>query len=83
MPRDGSLTFSDLAGRLEVLNVACDKCGRRGRYHVARLVAEHGPDRKVTDWRAALLADCPKVQAASHWDACAARMPDLAGLRIS
>jgi hypothetical protein len=32
MPRDGAIIFADLIGRLDVLAVACDKCGRSGRY---------------------------------------------------
>jgi hypothetical protein len=36
MPRDGAITFGDIAGKLDVLNVECNKCGRRGRYHVRR-----------------------------------------------
>jgi hypothetical protein len=28
MPRDGAITFSDLVGKLDMLRVACDKCGR-------------------------------------------------------
>jgi hypothetical protein len=35
MPRDGSLTPADLIGKLEVLRVECEKCGRSGRYRVA------------------------------------------------
>jgi hypothetical protein len=35
MPRDGSLVFGDLLGKLTTLVVVCDKCGRRGRYNVA------------------------------------------------
>jgi hypothetical protein len=31
MPRDGAIIFRDLVGKLGVLNVECDKCGRRGR----------------------------------------------------
>jgi hypothetical protein len=27
MPRDGSLTPRDLVGKLDVLNIACEKCG--------------------------------------------------------
>jgi hypothetical protein len=27
MPRDGAIIFSDLIGKLDVLRVACDKCG--------------------------------------------------------
>jgi hypothetical protein len=32
MPRDGAIIFGDLIGKLDVLNVACDKCERAGRY---------------------------------------------------
>ena len=28
MPRDGAILFGDLIGKLDVLRVACDKCGR-------------------------------------------------------
>jgi hypothetical protein len=38
MPRDGAIIFRDLVGKLEVLNVECDKCGRRGRYLIDRLI---------------------------------------------
>jgi hypothetical protein len=37
MPRDGAIIFRDLVGKLDVLNVECEKCGRRGRYHLHRL----------------------------------------------
>jgi hypothetical protein len=32
MPRDGATIFSDLIGKLDLLRVSCDKCGRDGRY---------------------------------------------------
>jgi len=32
MPRDGAIIFRDIVGRLDVLNVECDKCGRKGKY---------------------------------------------------
>jgi hypothetical protein len=38
IPRNGAITFGDLIGKLDVLHVACDKCGRKGRYAVASLV---------------------------------------------
>jgi hypothetical protein len=41
MPFDGTLGY--LAGKLDVLRVESPTCGRQGRYHVARLVAELGP----------------------------------------
>jgi hypothetical protein len=50
MPRDGAIIFTDLVGKLDVLEVACDKCGRKGRYAVARLIEQHGGDAKVVDW---------------------------------
>jgi hypothetical protein len=28
MPREGATIFRDLVGKLEVLNIECDKCGR-------------------------------------------------------
>jgi hypothetical protein len=31
MPRDGAIIFRDIVGKLDVLNVECEKCGRRGR----------------------------------------------------
>jgi hypothetical protein len=34
MPRDGG----DLTGKLGVLRVSCKKCGRDGRYILARLI---------------------------------------------
>jgi hypothetical protein len=77
MPRDGAITFSDLIGKLDVLNVACDKCGRKGRYAVARLIEQRRRDAKVLDLLAEITADCPKKQAGDMSDQCAARCPDL------
>ena len=77
MPSDGAITFSYLIGKLDVLQVACDKCGRKGRYAVARLIEQRGPDAKVIDWLAEITADCPKKRACNMSDQCAARRPDL------
>jgi hypothetical protein len=38
MPRDGAIPFRDTAGKLVVLRVECDKCGRRGSYPLDRLI---------------------------------------------
>jgi hypothetical protein len=51
MPRDGAIIFSDLVGKLDVFNVEWDKCGRRGRYHLYRLIERYGIDAKVTTGR--------------------------------
>ena len=38
------LTPSDLAGKLDVLQVSCTKCERTGRYPIARLIETIGPE---------------------------------------
>jgi hypothetical protein len=68
MPRDGALVLSDL--RQPTLSIVCEPCGRRGRYSVAKLMAEHG-DAKLTDLLLAL-ANCPKARSASIHDRCKA-----------
>jgi hypothetical protein len=50
MPRDGALTPRDLAGKLDVLGVECEKCGRSGRYRVTTLAVTIGWDGKLTNW---------------------------------
>jgi hypothetical protein len=74
MPRDGAIIFGDLIGKLDVLHVVCDKCGRKGRYAVARLIEQRGRDAKVVDLRAEITTDCPKKQAGNM---SAAGCPDL------
>jgi hypothetical protein len=77
MPREGAIIFRDLVGILDVLNVECDKCGRRGRYHLDRLIERYGVDAKPFDWTDEIAADCPRKQAMSLNDICGARCPDL------
>jgi hypothetical protein len=52
MPRDGAIIFRDLVGKLEVLHLVCDKCGRHGRYRLDRLIEQYGIDAKLFDWGA-------------------------------
>jgi hypothetical protein len=77
MPRDDSLTPRDLVEKLDVLVVACDKCGRSGRYRVLRLAEQIGRDGKLTDWLYDLTKDCPRRQSPGLSDPCGARCPDL------
>ena len=44
MPRDGAILFGDLIGKLDVLRVSCDKCGRDGSYGLAKLIDKRGRD---------------------------------------
>ena len=68
MPRDGSLTLSDVRG--PSLTIVCEPCGRHGRYNVAKLMAEHG-DAKFIDLLVTLF-DCRKTGSASVHDRCKA-----------
>jgi hypothetical protein len=60
MPRDGAIVLSDLIGKLDVLRVACAKCGRAGRYRLDHLIESRGRDAKIVDWLAEPTAQCPK-----------------------
>ena len=62
MPRAGAITFGDLDSKLDVLRVVCRKCDRRGQYHVARLIEEHGRDGRLVDFKEEITADCPRAR---------------------
>jgi len=76
MPREGAITFRDISGKLAVLRVTCDKCGRSGQYRVDQLIMRYGIDAKLFDWEPE--ADCPRKVARNEHDPCGARCPDLA-----
>jgi hypothetical protein len=77
MLSDGAIIFRDIVGKFDVLNVECDKCGRRGRYHVDRLIMRYGLDAKLFDWSDEITANCPRRHSGNLYDRCAARCPDL------
>jgi hypothetical protein len=77
MPRDGAIIFVDLIGKIDLLRVACDKCGRTGRYPLQRLVENRGRNAQVGDWLDEITADCPKKQAQNMNDPCGAGCPQL------
>ena len=70
MPRSGSQTLSDLAAPR--LDVACEKCGRKGFYSVAKLYAERG-DLRLTDFLSELTSACPNARSIGWHERCAAR----------
>ena len=55
-----------------MLNIECDKCDRRGQYHLHRLIERYGVDTKLFDWSDEVTADCPRKQAKNLNDMCAA-----------
>jgi len=68
MPRD-AITLADV--RQPTLTIACEPCGRRGRYNVERLIAEHGADVRLLDLLATP-ADCDNARSVSIHDRCQA-----------
>jgi hypothetical protein len=40
----GSITLSELQGKLDLLEIKCHRCERHGRVSLARLIEEHGAD---------------------------------------
>ena len=77
MPREGAIIFSDLIGKLDVLRVNCEKCGRDGHYILARLIRKRGRDAKLIDWLDELTAECPKKIARNMNDPCGATVPAI------
>jgi hypothetical protein len=77
MPREGAITFRDIVGKLAILRIECDKCGRSGQYRVDRLIARYGVDGKLFEWSDAITADCPRKQVGNLNDICGAKCPDL------
>lgn len=77
MPRDGAIIFSNLIGKLDAIQVTCERCGRKGRHRLQSLMAERGGDTSVPDWLAELTADYSIKQAQNRGDRCAARCPEL------
>jgi hypothetical protein len=49
MPREGAIIFRDIAGKLTVLRLECEKCDRSGRYRADRLIERSGTDTKLFD----------------------------------
>jgi hypothetical protein len=68
MPRDGAIIFRDIVGKLAVLRVECDKCGRRGSYPLDRLIERYGIDAKLFDFEPK--GDCPRKIARNDYDPC-------------
>ena len=73
----GVITLGELAERSPVLSVACRRCGRNGRLHVAKLIAQHGAAMGLPQLKHILAADCPRLNSWSIYDRCGANYPEL------
>lgn len=80
-PRAGVTTVGQVAALGGVmLTLACDRCGRRGRLSVARLLAEWGEHAALADIMDELTANCPRRVTHGVYDRCDPRWPDLSAL---
>lgn len=78
MARDGSATLWDVATkRLGWIEVECSRCSRKGRYSLARLISERGAEARLTEFLDEITAECPRHQATTIHDRCAARFVGL------
>ena len=73
----GYITLDQIS--LSGLEVACNRCNRRGRLNVDRPVAEHGPQLPVQELRQIIAADCPRMIEGKYSDPCEVHFPKLAG----
>jgi hypothetical protein len=46
MSNRGSITLGELQGKLDLLEIRCHRCERRGQVNLARLIDEHGAARR-------------------------------------
>jgi hypothetical protein len=76
----GVVRLGKVAARLPTLDVACNRCDRRGRMNTAAQVAEHGADMPVPVLLRTIAADCPRMQAAQLHDGCGVHLPQLSQL---
>jgi hypothetical protein len=65
----GCLTFKSagsplatLRGKLDVLRVECNRCERKGRYSVAKLIEKCGRRANMMKWKEQLNGDLPETR---------------------
>ena len=66
----GIVMLGQIADRLPMLNVACNRCDRRGRLRMDCLIAEYGPNLPLPELRRIIVADCIRMQEAKMHDVC-------------
>jgi hypothetical protein len=72
------ITLGEVAERLAMLDIACRKCARSGRYQVAKLVEKYGPDASMPELRRSFATDCPRMkESVSTYERCGIYYPHL------
>ena len=71
-----SITLIDIAKTIDMLDVHCTRCERKGRRSVERLIDQHGGNTKLPDLRRHLVGDCDKVNG-MDFEWCDILLPQL------
>jgi hypothetical protein len=72
-----SITLGDLDGKLQMLEIACSRCERRGLLRLDRLIEEHGAGIGQPVLGQLLAGDCPYAASARLTDRCGVHFPQL------
>jgi hypothetical protein len=73
----GVRTLGEIAAWIEMLTVACNRCDRRGRLRIDRLLAEHGANLPGPELRRIIAANCRRMIAGEMHDMCGVHFPDM------
>ncbi len=76
----GQMAAIFIAAGLTMVEVSCNRCERRGRLSIARLLAEHGPEQPGTELRQIIAFDCPRMIAGKIPDVCGVHFPQMSTL---
>ena len=76
----GFITLGQLAARLSILDVACNRCERSGRLRIDALLAKHGPALPMPELRGIIAADCSRMIENRMHDVCGVHFPQLSRL---
>lgn len=71
------VTLGSISSHLTMLDVACRRCERKGRYNIARLIEKHGADMQMPEFRHVIAADCQRINSTNIYDLCGVHYPQL------
>jgi hypothetical protein len=74
------ITLGDLDGKLQMLEIACSRCDRRGLLRLDRLIEEHGAGMGLPVLGQILAGACPYAASVSINDRCGVYFPQLPAL---
>ena len=74
------VTLGDLVGKIERLEIRCNRCTRHGRVMLDKLIGQHGAGMGLPRLGTVLSADCPNANAIRPADRCFVIFPRLADL---